>query len=74
MKAFKILSNGKQKAFNLLNNRPVSAFKNQGNNPKSNFKEPLNNGKDAVGTIQNATKSDASAPKSGGGFKRLIKQ
>lgn len=74
MKPFNLLTNGTRKAFNLLNNRPVSAFKGMGNNPKSTAKNQGNQANADTGRIQSATKSNATAAKSGGKFKRLIGQ
>ena len=71
MKAFNLLNNGKQKAFDLLNNGRQAAMKGMGNN--ASFPDPKTTDV-SVGPIQNATKSNATAPKSGGGFKKLIKQ
>lgn len=74
LKPFEILNNGKQKAMNLLNNRPQGAMKGMGNNPKSNPKIQDNKGSKNIASIQGATKSDATAPKTDKGFQRLIKQ
>ena len=74
MQPFNILTNGAQKAFNLLTNRQVSPFSGMGNNPKSAKKAQGNSANTNTAKIQSVTKSNATAAKSGGKFKRSIRQ
>ena len=63
MQAFNLLTNGIRKAFSGMGNNPNSTAKAQGNSGDTNTKR-----------VSSATKSDATAAKSSGKFKRFVGQ